>query len=91
MASRGLLRNGDYLKLLSGQTISSLGSAMSSFVCTLLAMSITGSPAQAGLVGAARRYLGLDVLAKARLTTITDTDTTTEEVTPDTNLKALSA
>jgi transposase-like protein len=38
-----------------------------------------------------RRYLGLDVLAKARLTVVTDTDTTTEEVTPDTDLKALSA
>jgi transposase-like protein len=34
-----------------------------------------------------RRYLGLDVLAKARITLIE----TTEEVTPDTNLKALSA
>jgi transposase-like protein len=37
----------------------------------------------------ARRYLGLDVLAKARLTVMTDTGT--EEVTPDTDLKALSA
>ncbi|MEV0803908.1 MFS transporter [Kribbella sp. NPDC050281] len=53
MSGRGLLRNGDYLKLLSGQTISALGSAMSTFVFTLLAMAITGSPAQAGLVGAA--------------------------------------
>jgi hypothetical protein len=33
-----------------------------------------------------RRYLGLEVLAKARITLIE----TTEEVTPDTNLKALS-
>jgi transposase-like protein len=38
-----------------------------------------------------RRYLGLDVLAKSRLTTITDTETTTEEVKTDTDLKALSA
>jgi putative transposase len=38
-----------------------------------------------------RRYLGLDILAKARLTVVNDTDTTTEEVTPDTDLKALSA
>ena len=37
----------------------------------------------------ARRYLGLDVLAKARLTVVADTDTT-EEVT-DTDPKALSA
>jgi transposase-like protein len=34
-----------------------------------------------------RRYLGLEVLAKARITLIE----TTEEVTPDTNPKALSA
>src|SRR5215217_6779766 len=38
-----------------------------------------------------RRYLGLDVLAKARLTVINDTSKPTEEVTPDTDLKALSA
>jgi transposase-like protein len=39
-----------------------------------------------------RRYLSLDALAKARLTVITDTATPpTEEVTPDTDLKALSA
>ncbi|MGH3521515.1 MAG: IS256 family transposase [Mycobacterium sp.] len=37
-----------------------------------------------------RRYLGLDVLAKARHTPVASTDTTTEEVT-DTDLKALSA
>jgi predicted MFS family arabinose efflux permease len=53
MPARGLLHNGDYLKLLSGQTISSIGSAMSSFVFTLLGLAITGSPVQAGLVGAA--------------------------------------
>jgi putative transposase len=44
----------------------------------------------------ARRYLGLDILAKARLTVVSDNDTTTttattEEVTTDTDLKALSA
>jgi putative transposase len=33
-----------------------------------------------------RRYLGLEVLAKARLALIT-----TEEVTPDTDLQAISA
>jgi predicted MFS family arabinose efflux permease len=53
MATGGLLHNGDYLKLLSGQTISSIGSAMSSFVFTLLGLAITGSPVQAGLVGTA--------------------------------------
>jgi predicted MFS family arabinose efflux permease len=53
MSARGLLRNGDYLKLLTGQTISSIGSAMSSLVFTLLGLAITGSPVQAGLVGTA--------------------------------------
>jgi predicted MFS family arabinose efflux permease len=53
MPARGLLHNGDYLKLLTGQTISSIGSAMSSFVFTLLGLAITGSPVQAGLVGTA--------------------------------------
>ncbi|HZX07006.1 MFS transporter [Kribbella sp.] len=53
MSARGLLHNGDYLKLLAGQTVSSIGSAMSSFVFTLLGLAITGSPVQAGLVGTA--------------------------------------
>jgi MFS family permease len=53
MSDRGLLHNGDYLKLLTGQTISSIGSAMSAFVFTLLGLALTGSPVQAGLVGTA--------------------------------------
>ncbi|MFF1815683.1 MFS transporter [Kribbella sp. NPDC058245] len=53
MSTRGLFHNGDYLKLLTGQTVSSLGSAMSGFVFTLLGLAITGSPVQAGLVGTA--------------------------------------
>ena len=53
MSARGLLHNGDYLRLISGQTISSIGSAMSTFVFTLLGLAITGSPVQAGLVGTA--------------------------------------
>ncbi len=53
MSTRGLLHNSDYLKLLSGQTISAIGSTMSGFVFTLLGLAITGSPAQAGLVGTA--------------------------------------
>jgi MFS family permease len=53
-ASRArLLRNRDYVVLLSSQTVSSLGSAMSAFVFTLLAVDVTGSPARAGLVGGA--------------------------------------
>ncbi|GAA3083436.1 MFS family permease [Kribbella aluminosa] len=53
MSARGLLHNADYLKLLAGQTVSSIGSTMSSFVFTLLGLAITGSPVQAGLVGTA--------------------------------------
>ncbi len=52
-APRRLLHNGDYLRLMSGQSISSLGTAMSVFVFTLLGLAITGSPVQAGLVGTA--------------------------------------
>jgi predicted MFS family arabinose efflux permease len=44
---------------MSGQSISSLGTAMSSFVFTLLAVAITGSPVQAGLVGTAGALGGL--------------------------------
>ena len=36
-----------------------------------------------------RRYLGLDVLARSRVTVVPDTNTA--EVTPDTDLQALSA
>ena len=57
MSSGGLLRNGDYLKLLSGQTISSLGSAMSTFVFTLLTMAISGSPVQALAATHGRQYI----------------------------------
>jgi putative transposase len=38
-----------------------------------------------------RRYLGLDVLARARLTTVPDTTTGTEEVTTTDTIPALSA
>ncbi|MGN6612829.1 MAG: MFS transporter [Angustibacter sp.] len=48
-----LMHNRDYVVLLSSQTVSSLGSAMSAFVFTLLAVDVTGSPAKAGLVGGA--------------------------------------
>ena len=38
-----------------------------------------------------RRYLGLEVLAKARLAVVRDTDTSATEEVNDTDLKALSA
>ena len=38
-----------------------------------------------------RRYLGLDVLAKARLTAVPDATTGTEEVTTSDTIPALSA
>ena len=38
-----------------------------------------------------RRYLGLDVLARCRLLPVSGTDTTTEEVTTQTAIPALSA
>ncbi len=47
-----LWRNRDYLLLLSGQSVSVLGSQISSVAYPLLALALTGSPAQAGLVGA---------------------------------------
>jgi hypothetical protein len=39
----------------------------------------------------ARRYLGLDVLARARLTTATDSTTSTVEEVPTHDIPALSA
>jgi predicted MFS family arabinose efflux permease len=58
-SARHLIRNGDYLRLMTGGTISSLGSVMSAFVFTLLAVAISGSPVQAGLVGMASALGGL--------------------------------
>ncbi len=49
-----LWRNGDFLILLGGQVVSSLGSQMSQLAFPLLILAITGSPAQAGIVGALR-------------------------------------
>jgi predicted MFS family arabinose efflux permease len=46
-----LRHNRDYLLLWSGQVVSSLGSAVSSVAFPLLVLALTGSPAQAGLVG----------------------------------------
>lgn len=47
-----LWRNRDYLLLLSGQSVSVLGSQISGVAYPLLAFALTRSPAQAGLVGA---------------------------------------
>ncbi len=46
-----LRRNRDYVLLWSGQVVSSLGSAVSGVAFPLLVLSLSGSPAQAGLVG----------------------------------------
>jgi len=51
---RSLWRNRDYLLLWSGQMISRLGSQMSGFAFPLLALFLTNSPLQAGLIGASR-------------------------------------
>jgi len=45
--------NRDYLILLIGQTISGTGASMGMFVFPLVALQITGSTVQAGLVGTA--------------------------------------
>lgn len=45
--------NRDYLILLTGQTISGTGASMGMFVFPLVALQITGSTVQAGLVGTA--------------------------------------
>lgn len=49
-----LWRNRDYLLLWSGQAVSSFGSQITSLTFPLLVLALTGSPAQAGLVGALR-------------------------------------
>ncbi|HEU5368859.1 MAG TPA: MFS transporter [Ktedonobacterales bacterium] len=62
-----LRRNRDYLLLWSGQAISSAGSSASELALPLLILSITHSPAQAGLAGALRSlaYLLLGLPAGA--------------------------
>ena len=51
---RKLLHNRDYLLLVGGQVVSTLGSQFSLIAFPLLTLFITNSPAQAGLVGAVR-------------------------------------
>src|SRR5207253_146969 len=47
-------RNRDFVLLWSGQVVSTLGSEVSGLAFPLLVLSLTGSPAQAGVVGFAR-------------------------------------
>jgi len=49
-----LWRNRDYLLLWSGQAVSSFGSQISGLAFPLLVLALTGSPAQAGVIGALR-------------------------------------
>src|SRR5262249_9827587 len=62
-----LWRNREYLLLWSGQAISSVGSEATQLVLPLLILSLTQSPAQAGLAGALRAlaYLLLGLPAGA--------------------------
>jgi DNA-binding transcriptional ArsR family regulator len=53
-APQPLWRNRDFLLLWSGQTISTLGTRISGLAYPLLVLAVTGSPAQAGLVGFAQ-------------------------------------
>ncbi len=64
---RPLWRNRDYLLLTGGQAVSVVGSQLSLVSFPLLALFISGSPAQAGLVGAVRLlpYLLLSLPAGA--------------------------
>lgn len=53
--SRSLWRNRDFLLLWSGQTVSVLGTNISALALPLLVLAVTHSPAQAGLITAARQ------------------------------------
>ncbi|HLI07921.1 MAG TPA: MFS transporter [Ktedonobacteraceae bacterium] len=55
--SLSLWRNRDYLLLWGGQTLSNIGSGISGIAYPLLVLAITGSPAQAGLVGGLRSLM----------------------------------
>ena len=48
-----LWRNRDFVTLWSGQVVSALGARISATAMPLLVLATTGSPADAGLVGAA--------------------------------------
>jgi len=67
--SRSLWRNRDFLLLWSGQTVSVLGTNISALALPLLVLAVTHSPAQAGLITAARQipYLLFSLPAGALL------------------------
>src|ERR1051326_7194933 len=54
-AARPLWRNRDFLLLWSGQSVSTLGTGVSTFALPLLVLAITHSPALAGLMTAVRQ------------------------------------
>ncbi|HEX6798976.1 MAG TPA: MFS transporter [Ktedonobacterales bacterium] len=64
---RALWRNANYLLLWGGQAVSSVGTQLSQIAYPLLVLALTGSAAQAGLLGAARTvpYLLLGLPAGA--------------------------
>jgi MFS family permease len=64
---RSLWRNTDYLILWAGQAVSIVGSQISLFALPLLILFVSGSPGQAGLVGALRTvpYVLLGLVAGA--------------------------
>ncbi len=66
-SARPLWRNVDFLLLWSGQTVSTLGTNISSLALPLLVLALTHSPALAGLLAAARQlpYLLLSLPAGA--------------------------
>ncbi|HEV8192603.1 MAG TPA: MFS transporter, partial [Ktedonobacterales bacterium] len=51
---RSLFRNRDYMLLWGGQTVSTIGTEVSMVAFPFLVLALTGSPAQAGLMGGLR-------------------------------------
>lgn len=56
---RSLWRNRDYVLLWGGQAISEIGSSVSELAFPLLVLALTGSPAQAGIIGALSALPGM--------------------------------
>src|SRR4051794_28412048 len=51
--TRSLWHNRDFMALWTGETVSAIGSSMSSFVFPLAGLALTGSPVEAALTGSA--------------------------------------